>query len=531
MNAMSSSRTDEAALPGSLLGLPGARGGPRPRTLSMPEAGAVALAVLDIVLAACAFAFSYLLRFHTSVGSFRPVEYAPTVEYVKLFLVIGAALVVLARLHQLYRTDFLHTTLEETYAIAKVVTLATAVGLIGTFFYRHHEFSRFMLPLFWLLSVVMISVTHAMYRRWLVGRYARGLDRHETVVVGMPTSYLLERLRSEAAFGVNVLGWIGERRQRGRSQECSTGWERTADPFRPGALVRSARGHDEDALDVLARLGSVDEIAHVLVTHRIRQVIILDSALTHDQLLTVIEACEQQGVEIRMIPPIYDLLVEPSDLSFIDCVPLMRVDEARHRRTGEGLKRAFDVLGATVLLILLAPVFALVAAAIRWTSPGPIFFRQTRAGRNGRPFAMLKFRTMVPDAEHRLRDLVDVDRLAEPVFKLVRDPRVTPVGRWLRRLSLDELPQLLNVLSGDMSLVGPRPEELKIVHRYDLWQRRRLKVKPGITGLQQVEARGTPNLCHRVRLDIYYTRKQSLLLDLVILGRTVGAVISGRGAT
>jgi len=145
---------------------------------------------------------------------------------------------------------------------------------------------------------------------------------------------------------------------------------------------------------------------------------------------------------------------------------------------------------------------------------------------------MLKFRTMVVDAEHRLTSIIDVNRLAEPVFKIVRDPRVTPVGRWLRRFSLDELPQLMNVLKGDMSLVGPRPEELRLVEHYDVWQRRRLKVKPGITGLQQIEARGALSSLHdRVRLDMYYTRKQSTLLDLVILFRTVGIVLSGRGAT
>src|SRR4030095_10113069 len=149
----------------------------------------------------------------------------------------------------------------------------------------------------------------------------------------------------------------------------------------------------------------------------------------HDQLLAVIDACERHGVEVRMIPPIYDLLVHPSDVSFIDCVPLMRVDEARELRTSQGIKRAVDVVGAETLCVLLAPVFALIALAIRWTSPGPVLFRQLRAGKGGRPFQMLKFRTMVPDAENRLREVVDITQLAEPVFKVARDPRVTPVGR------------------------------------------------------------------------------------------------------
>ena len=498
---------------------------------SIAEIGVVALAIVDIVVAACAFALSYQLRFESEFGGLAPVVNARAGEYVTLFCVISAAIAVLARLHQLYRTDFLHTALEETYAIAKVVTLATSVALAATFFYRDVAFSRLVLPTFWLLAIVMMSVVHAFYRRWLVRRYARGVDRRSTVVVGTPSCYLLQRLRREPAFGVDVVGWMGERRQRNRELDPAVGWDRSHEPMRTGALVRSATAHTAVELGFLPRLGGVGDVERVLAVGGIRQAIILDHALPHDQLLAVIDACEQHGVEVRMIPPIYDLLVHLADVSFIECVPLMRVDEARYLRAHDAIKRVVDIAGAGTLLLVASPLFALIAAAIRWTSPGPVLFRQLRAGKGGRPFQMLKFRTMVPDAERRLSEVVDVNQLSEPVFKIARDPRVTPVGRWLRRLSVDELPQLLNVLRGEMSLVGPRPEELKIVDRYDVWQRRRLKVKPGITGLQQVEARGTLDLSHRVRLDIYYTRKQSLLLDALILARTVGVVLSGRGAT
>ena len=172
-----------------------------------------------------------------------------------------------------------------------------------------------------------------------------------------------------------------------------------------------------------------------------------------------------------------------------------------------------------------------IALVVRLTSPGPALFRQRRAGRDGAPFAMWKFRTMDVDAERRLEDLVVLDELAEPVFKLPDDPRVTAVGRFLRRTSLDELPQLVNVLLGQMSLVGPRPEQVELVARYSDGERARLIVKPGMTGPMQVLGRGRLSLEERVALERDYVETISLTGDLRILLRTIGSVLGGRGAT
>lgn len=498
--------------------------------VSVPHFAAVLMAIADVAAAAIAFALSYLIRFEWNVIALRPVADAPAAEYAKLFVLIAGGLAVVARLCGLYRTDFLRSTLEDTYVVAKVVTIAMSAGLAITFFYRETAFSRVMLPLSWALTILLIAATHALYRRWLIGRYAAGLDRRRSIVIGTPSSYLLRRLQREPAFGIDLLGWLGERR-RGSRDAAPDAWQRRSDPGEAGALVRSALLHTEVAPAAPHRLGGVDDTRAVLSKLDVQQAVIVEHGLTHEQLLQVIDICEQRGIEVRLIPPIYDLLVDSEDLMFVDGVPLVRVDEARQGFARAILKRMVDIAVAAVVLALAAPIFVIVAIAIKWSSPGPVFFRQLRAGKGGRPFEMLKFRTMVPDAEQRLAQVVDLDRLDEPVFKVAHDPRVTAVGRWLRRSSLDELPQIVNVLKGDMSLVGPRPEELQIVDRYDVWQRRRLKVKPGITGLQQVEARGTLNLGHRVRLDIYYTRKQSLMLDLLILARTVGVVLSGKGAT
>jgi exopolysaccharide biosynthesis polyprenyl glycosylphosphotransferase len=196
------------------------------------------------------------------------------------------------------------------------------------------------------------------------------------------------------------------------------------------------------------------------------------------------------------------------------------------------VKRTLDLVGAGVGLLLLSPLLAVVAAAVRLESPGPVFFGQQRVGRHGRPFRMLKFRSMVVDAEARRAALEAQNEHREgPVFKIARDPRITRVGRLIRKFSIDELPQLWNVLRGEMSLVGPRPPIPAEVRQYDAWQRRRLSVLPGLTGLWQVSGRNHISFDQWMRLDLQYIDNWSLGLDLALLGRTIPVVLTGRGAS
>jgi lipopolysaccharide/colanic/teichoic acid biosynthesis glycosyltransferase len=194
------------------------------------------------------------------------------------------------------------------------------------------------------------------------------------------------------------------------------------------------------------------------------------------------------------------------------------------------IKRSMDVLGALAGLVVSIPLVAVAALAIKLDSPGPVFFWQVRVGENGRLFRIIKLRTMVADAETKLDNLVDLDALKEPAFKLKHDPRVTRVGRLLRRTSLDEAPQFYNVLRGDMSLVGPRPEEVRVVQLYRDDQRRRLAVKPGMTGPMQVSGRGDLAFVERLQLELDYIENYSLRRDLEILLRTFPAIFHGDGA-
>ena len=194
------------------------------------------------------------------------------------------------------------------------------------------------------------------------------------------------------------------------------------------------------------------------------------------------------------------------------------------------VKRVMDILGALIAIPLFAPVMIVTAILIKLDSRGPVLFTQERVGENGKRFRIYKFRTMVVNAEELLEQLIDLDGLDEPVFKLKDDPRVTRIGRFLRRWSIDELPQLFNVLKGQMSLVGPRPEEVRIVRYYSSGHRRRLMAKPGMTGPVQVSGRGDLSLDERVRLEVDYMRHYSLRRDVEILLRTIPAVIRGNGS-
>jgi lipopolysaccharide/colanic/teichoic acid biosynthesis glycosyltransferase len=213
-----------------------------------------------------------------------------------------------------------------------------------------------------------------------------------------------------------------------------------------------------------------------------------------------------------------------------ESVPLVGSQQSKISGPTAAVKRALDILVALAGLVICAPVMAVVAVLIKLDSPGSVLFIQPRMGEHGKSFRIYKFRSMVANAEELLDDLVDLDALDEPVFKLKDDPRVTRVGHFLRRWSLDELPQLLNVLAGDMSMVGPRPEEVRVVRYYNGWHRQRLLAKPGVTGPVQVSGRGDLTLEERVQLEIDYINNYSLQRDVAILLRTIPAVIRGDGS-
>jgi exopolysaccharide biosynthesis polyprenyl glycosylphosphotransferase len=269
---------------------------------------------------------------------------------------------------------------------------------------------------------------------------------------------------------------------------------------------------------------------HTELPADVDRVVLASSTIDESVIRPLVASCRRVRVKLTVIPPVRAMFGTAVQLRHIADLPVIEYNTWDVSRSSLLIKRVVDVALSSVALIIFAPILLLIAVAIRAESAGPVIFSQMRAGMGGRPFRMYKFRTMVSDAEDLLADLVPFDRLSEPVFKLQNDPRVTRVGRFLRRTSLDELPQLVNVLKGDMSLVGPRPEQVELVDRYTSDQRIRLAVKPGLTGPMQVYGRGELRFDERVAVERDYIENYSLWRDFHILAMTLSAVVRRNGA-
>jgi exopolysaccharide biosynthesis polyprenyl glycosylphosphotransferase len=341
-------------------------------------------------------------------------------------------------------------------------------------------------------------------RGWLRRQRAKGRFLQRTLLVGRGpgVAALHEKLRREARYGYDVVG-------------CCL----------PSS---SAAGRRFDGLPVLGDLG---DVAAVVRRHEVDTVAVLPtSELDGAALRRLGWELEKSPVDLLLAPAVTEIAGPRVRIRPVCGLSLLQMERPELRGVRRLVKACFDRAGAALILLVLLPVLVAVACAVRLTSPGPALFRQERVGLDGRRFRLLKFRSMQIGAERMVEQLATRSDGNGVLFKMRRDPRVTPVGRVLRRYSLDELPQLVNVLKGDMSLVGPRPPLPEEVERFGIDMHRRFLVKPGLTGLWQVSGRSNLTWDESVRIDVHYVENWSLTLDLMILWKTVGAVVRGDGA-
>jgi exopolysaccharide biosynthesis polyprenyl glycosylphosphotransferase len=280
----------------------------------------------------------------------------------------------------------------------------------------------------------------------------------------------------------------------------------------------------------LAVLGALDAVPHVLAERAVDELIVTDTAFTEKQLLELVEEAHRGGVKVRVAPTTAELLLQRAEFVPGQGAPLFELRPPALAGADWVVKRGFDLVVSSLLIVAGLPLWLVVAAAIKLTSRGPVFFRDHRIGLGEQEFGMMKFRTMYADAQVRQAALEAANEASGPLFKIKNDPRVTPIGRFLRRFSIDEMPQVLNVLWGEMSLVGPRPLPIRDYEQLEPWHRKRYAVLPGMTGLWQVSGRIDLTFDDLVRLDFYYLENWSIWLDISILVKTLPAVLARRGA-
>jgi len=280
----------------------------------------------------------------------------------------------------------------------------------------------------------------------------------------------------------------------------------------------------------LRSLGQLDDLLDVLARERIQEVIIADPDFPQDRAVELVDACHQRGVTVQVAPSTMEILIDRAEFVPGQTVPLFKLRPPVFEGIDYALKRSFDLVVASLGLLFVSPALLVIALLVKLSSPGPVIYRSVRPGMAGRPFYCFKFRTMRQHADQIQADLEPLNEKSGALFKIREDPRLTRIGRLLRRFSIDELPQLVNVIRGEMSLVGPRPLPMRDFERLEDWHKKRYLVLPGITGLWQVSGRSELDFDDLVRLDFLYLERWSIMLDLSILLKTIPAVLSRRGA-
>jgi exopolysaccharide biosynthesis polyprenyl glycosylphosphotransferase len=396
---------------------------------------------------------------------------------------------------------------QQVSVVFRSVTLG--VGLLAAFLFLTQlvEVPRGVLFAFYVLNLLLAGVVRLGVYEVLRAVRSQGRNGKRLLIVGTAhrAGRLVQLLEAHPEWGMQVAALVAKD---------------AADGHMVGEVVHGHRV-----------LGTPDDLLTILRCEVVDEVIFAMPEIEMDTVAASLKVCRMMGVQARLMLDFFAAEETRMTVERLDSIPLLSFSSTPENTVGLVVKGLFDFILAAVLAVVLSPLLVAIAGAVRLSSPGPILFRQKRCGLNGREFTIYKFRTMVDGADEKRETLARQQNDQDgPVFKLANDPRVTRLGAFLRKTSLDELPQLLNILRGEMSIVGPRPELKCVLEKFEDWQLRRLSVKPGVTGLWQVSGRCETSFLERIRLDLEYIDRWSLALDFKILAMTIPAVLVGRGA-
>jgi exopolysaccharide biosynthesis polyprenyl glycosylphosphotransferase len=453
------------------------------------------LVVSDAITIAVAFWIAYFLRFKTQLGVFYVPPESPLRFYSSLvFWLVPLVLGVFA-CYRLYHPSFLFDSVDEYTRIVSASTLATLLIVLVSFSLDSAMvISRGWIVISWTVVISCVALNRFLFRRVVYALRRNGSYGKRVILIGTTRSVgeLADRIRSSPESGIHIVRMINTSTR--RTEGALTGLEKVIEDTQADAVI------------------------------------IRSGAVTKAQLRNLVGQLTGISTELQIVPDVHEILTTGVRVREIRGLPLVTVNKVRITGFDLALKRALDYIVATSVLVLLAPILASIALAIRLTSPGPVLHRRQVIGQQKQRFDALKFRTMYINSDELLARHPDLVKELAERGKLQHDPRITPVGAWLRRWSLDELPQLFNVIRGQMSLVGPRMITEAELRHFGGWRENLYTVRPGLTGLWQVSGRSNLGYEDRVRLDMHYIRTYSVWSDIEILLRTIPAVWSGRGA-
>ena len=464
----------------------------------------LAKVIIDAVLINVGFFVAYVARYQ--LQWFLPVDEAFQVPYSVYFpssLALTLILLFVYWREGLYSVRRRRSWLDDVYTILRGIVTSVAALYVISLLYRAVLYSRLIFAYAGIAVFVLLATARAL-EKFIQGQLRRrgyGVQRVLIVGAGETGRTIMRNTVAQPELGYQVVGFVDDKPERGNRD------------------IGRFKG-----------LGSTDHIDEVVKDHQVDVVIITLPWQYHRRIMSIMAQCERAQVSVRTVPDLFQMSLSHVDIDDLGGIPLIGIKSVSISGWNLALKRAMDVVFASLCLILLSPLMLVIAALIKLDSPGPAVFKQTRIGRGGRPFTVFKFRSMHEGAELEKESLTDLNEAVGPFFKIKDDPRLTKLGQLLRRSSLDELPQLYNVLRGEMSLIGPRPALPSEVERYQEWHKKRLQTWPGITGLWQVSGRSKLTFDEMALLDIYYVENWSLLLDLQIALKTIPAWVLGTGA-
>ncbi|MFZ0547578.1 MAG: sugar transferase [Candidatus Promineifilaceae bacterium] len=458
----------------------------------------------DLLLVNLGFLLAYIARY--TFQWFLPTTFiVPYQDYLSQQLLLNLLLIVTFSQNGVWRRRRGEFWLDEVSRMSFATATGVALLMAFTFFFRPLAFSRLLLVWVLIFVIVLISLARLL-RRWiLVVQYRRGVGVDRALVVGSGEvgRSVIRTLLARPDLGFQAVGYLDD----GTTENN----------------IGSGR---------IPHLGGLVELNRVLADRKadVHTVFVALSNRHQEQIEESVRLCQLHGIHSRVVPDLFQLSLNRVEFSNMAGIPMFGVREVRISPLERIFKRVIDLVIALLLAVPVLIVTAIIVVAIRLESPGPVLFWQERVGMKGKPFKMVKFRSMVVDAEDQKERLRQMNEASGPIFKIKNDPRLTRIGRIIRRLSLDELPQLYNVFRGEMSLVGPRPPLAEEVAEYLPWHMQRLEVKGGITGLWQVSGRSDLTFDEQCLLDIYYIENWSLSLDFRLMMQTIPYSLFGKGA-